>query len=132
MSFNSEDPRITAYIFDELDASERTAFEAEIRSSDELRRAIDGTRRTLSALEVELKAEPALNMSADQRATVSKEIESKPAKPADTKVAPRRIGWRGWIAMARWPWALRCWSLCSCRLCKPLAKPRGARRVTTI
>jgi anti-sigma factor RsiW len=60
MNFNPDDPKWTAYILGELDASERAAEKAAIEemlaSSEEARAYLDELRMAADALEFELKA----------------------------------------------------------------------------
>ena len=70
MSIDHDSPRLTAYVLGELDAAEQTAFEAELESSAELRRAVEETRDTVAALAGALADEPSVALSDEQRATV--------------------------------------------------------------
>jgi len=91
MSFDPNDPRITAYVFGELPEAERADFETELQESDDLCRAVDETRRTLETLAGELKVEPEVGLSDQQRETLSQEIEkTHSAKPDADAVTPGR------------------------------------------
>ncbi len=74
MSFNLDDPRITAYVFDELDPQQRAAFQAELDQSEGLRQAVEQTRVTLQQLSNELQSEPQMALSDTQRQNVEEEI----------------------------------------------------------
>ncbi|MFP4541752.1 MAG: von Willebrand factor type A domain-containing protein [Opitutales bacterium] len=50
LSHPSSDPRLTAYLLDELEAAERTAFEAELQRDADLREALAELRKVSSAL----------------------------------------------------------------------------------
>jgi len=75
MSFDLNDPRITAYVFGELSEAEQVDFETEMQQADELRRAVDETRQTLDTLANELNSEPELGLSTRQREMVAEEID---------------------------------------------------------
>ena len=70
MSIDHDNPRLTAYVLGELDAAERAAFEAELETSMELRRAVEETRDMVAALAGVLADEPSAALSDEQRATV--------------------------------------------------------------
>ncbi len=76
MSFDPNDPRITAYLFGELEAAERQAFEADLENSAELRQLVDQTRRTLDVLAGELQNEPPVRLTDAQRALVTNQIDA--------------------------------------------------------
>ena len=63
-----DDPRLTAYAFDEMPAAERMEFEKLLQSDPEARKAVDEIRATgatlLTALEHEPQAAPATARSA--------------------------------------------------------------------
>ena len=75
MSFDMNDPRITAYVFDELSKPDRAAFEAEMQASEKLRQAVEETRKTVDALSSELKSEPGMSLSDEQQEAVAQEID---------------------------------------------------------
>ncbi len=75
MSFDPNDPRITAYAFGELSGAERADFESEMQESDDLRRAVDDTRQAVDTLANELKGEPEVGLSDQQREAVTQEID---------------------------------------------------------
>ena len=74
MSFDPNDPRITAYLFGELDGDQNAAFQSEMADSEPLRNLVEETRRTLDRLSSELKDEPEMAMSDAQRKSVAEEI----------------------------------------------------------
>ena len=85
MSFDPNDPKITAYVFGELSDSEKSAFESEMESSEELRRAVDDTRQTVDALASELEVEPSMHLSDEQREAVSEQIDKSDADRTDER-----------------------------------------------
>src|SRR5262245_9012175 len=62
MTFDPNDPRWTAYAFDELNASERAAADAEVQTNADAQQFVTELRRTAEILRTVLKAEamPAL------------------------------------------------------------------------
>lgn len=76
MTYDPQDPRITAYVFDELDAAERAAFENELQQSESLREAVRQVRETLAALTDDLAAEPFAGLAPERRARVDEAIKS--------------------------------------------------------
>ncbi len=99
MSFDPNDPRITAYVFDELNEADRMAFEAEMQSSEDVRRAVDETRRALDVLAGELKDEPEIGLSDQQRQIVRREIDKTHAQPVETAAMAGRPRSFGRLAM---------------------------------
>lgn len=70
MPFNPEDPKWTAYVLGELDASERASIEEELAESAEARGHVDAIRKTTQMLINELRREPPAALSAEQHATI--------------------------------------------------------------
>ena len=70
MSFDSQNPRISAYVLGELEAADAAAFEAELAASDGLRQAVEDTRRTVERLAREFAGEPPLTLTDAQRQQV--------------------------------------------------------------
>lgn len=62
-NFNADDPRITAYLFDELEAPEKDDFESKLAQSRELQETVDQTRRTVGLLESAFRNEMAVTTS---------------------------------------------------------------------
>jgi Tol biopolymer transport system component len=71
MSFDPTDPKWTAYVSDELDASEVAAVEREIESSPEAQEAVAGLRRVAVLLPLALDNLPAIELSPDQRSAIA-------------------------------------------------------------
>jgi Ca-activated chloride channel family protein len=74
MKRDHEDPRITAYLFNELAPEEMSAFEDELERCLELRQLVEQTRATVEALRTALGQEEALRLSDGQRAAVESKI----------------------------------------------------------
>ncbi len=83
--FDTNDPRLTAYVLDELDDASRVELEAEMERSPELRRAVDEVRRAAEFLREMLQNEPAPTLTSEQRATIraaSREAQETRHQPA--------------------------------------------------
>ncbi len=59
MTFDPNDPRLTAYVLGELDPAERSEFEAMLEDSAEGRQAVEEIRRTIGWLTEQLREEQA-------------------------------------------------------------------------
>ncbi len=89
MTFDPDDPRLTAFVLGELDPSERPEFEAILESSPEARQAADEIRQTIGWLTDHLRDEQAAHTQAARPTT----------DPAS--VSPRRRWSRPiWIGLA--------------------------------
>ncbi len=91
----ADDPALTAYALDELDAAEAARIEERLADDDEARRAVEEIRRTAEALTRELAVEPAASLGAAFREVIAKEYvdsarrRSEPAtkrRPAPSSV----------------------------------------------
>jgi len=106
MRYDPQDPRITAYVLGELDGQDKTSFEAEMASCDDLRQVVKDTRQTLDRLSRELAVEPSTVLSDKARRAVSREIDRVRGEaregPPPVSVAPaaRRSVFRRMVALA--------------------------------
>ncbi|HPM84473.1 MAG TPA: von Willebrand factor type A domain-containing protein [Candidatus Anammoximicrobium sp.] len=106
MRYDPQDPRITAYVLGELDGQDKTSFEAEMASCDDLRQVVKDTRQTLDRLSRELAGEPSAALSDKARRAVTREIDRVRGEaregPPPVSVAPaaRRSVLRPVIALA--------------------------------
>ncbi|MDO5580089.1 MAG: von Willebrand factor type A domain-containing protein [Planctomycetia bacterium] len=84
------DPRITAYLLDELNPEEKTAFEEEISKNPDLQKELDSFRSTMETIKSALRNEP---LPADSNA---------PQISKDASFGKSRSSWsvRRWIAAA--------------------------------
>jgi Ca-activated chloride channel family protein len=71
MKLDLNDPKWTAYAFDELEGDERAAIEAELRANPAAQLFVDELRRTGELLRSALAAEPAGQLTAEQHATLA-------------------------------------------------------------
>jgi hypothetical protein len=98
MKFDASDPRWSAYVLYELDATDAALAEKELQSSPEAREAVDALRATAAVLGVALDRLPRLELSLDQRRAIEAApreeagIDSKP--PGPNRVTPG--GWPAW------------------------------------
>lgn len=96
MSANShpnfaDDPRLTAYVLDELSPAERTEIERELARNPAARAAVEEIRQTTDQLLAELSTEPELYLRADQRQALEAVLEQP--RPATQSVQKHRA-WR--------------------------------------
>ena len=90
--FNPDDPRWTAYVLGELDADSDAAdladlaeLEQQLENSPAARQYVDELRQTIGLLSAELETEPVMQLTAEQRSAIQREL-CTPAQP--TKVVP--------------------------------------------
>jgi Ca-activated chloride channel family protein len=70
MKLSPDSPELTAYALGELDPVERAAIETALSEAPELRAELAALRFTAEALTTEFSAEPAMELSPDQRAAI--------------------------------------------------------------
>jgi len=75
MSFDANDPRLTAYALDELDDAERAEVEKLLEQSPEARAAVEEIRQTAELLTGEFANEPVAALSAEQRRAIEAATE---------------------------------------------------------
>lgn len=80
MSFDANDPKWTAYVLDELNASERADVDRELAASPEASKLVEDLRGTTQLIAQQLAAEPAMALTAQQRAAIGQQVEL-PNKP---------------------------------------------------
>ncbi len=89
--YDPQDPQITAYVFDELDESERAAFEETLASSPELQQAVEQTRCVLAVLESEIAEQPDESLADEQRTKIQAAIAEsalRDSAPPSTELSP--------------------------------------------
>src|SRR6185312_11053976 len=86
MTFDPNDPRLTAYVLGELDPAERPEIEAMLETSAEGRQAVEEIRQTIGWLTGQLSEEQALH-------SVTAESNHKPLPVVSL---PSRDGSRPW------------------------------------
>lgn len=72
--FNADDPRLSAYLMDELEPVEREEIEGLLREDPEAREFVEELKRTAGILEEEFRVEGAPGLSVAQRTAVEKKI----------------------------------------------------------
>jgi hypothetical protein len=93
MNTKPDDPRITAYLFDELAGVELAAFESELDASAELRELVDQSRQIIDQIKNEFATESDLQLADTQRATVGDAVALIEA--GATAAGPgHRVRWR--------------------------------------
>lgn len=73
-AFNSEDPRLTAFVLDEIDDSDRAEIEQLLETSTEARAAVKEIEETIGVLKEELAGEPTPELTTEQRAAVEEQL----------------------------------------------------------
>ncbi len=111
MKLSPDSPELTAYALGELTSAERAAVEAALTESPELRAELDALRHTADLLANEFAAEPAVELSPSQRATIVQNAGSPVAKAvADRNPAPQPLAVLLWERFQVWraslAWAL--------------------------
>jgi Ca-activated chloride channel homolog len=77
MSIDANDPRLTAYALGEIsDPNEIAEIESALENSEEMRRLVDEIRGTADLLAMELRTEPAVGLTPDQRNRIEKKANS--------------------------------------------------------
>jgi Ca-activated chloride channel family protein len=96
MTFDSSDPRITAYVFGELSNEELVTFEHEMEESSELREAVEATRNVTDQLAVELIESESPRLSEERRGQVAQaRVEQADAEQPVVHIAPASANhWR--------------------------------------
>ncbi|MFH0945235.1 MAG: VWA domain-containing protein [Planctomycetota bacterium] len=79
--FNPDDPRLTAYLVDELEGQDLGEIEQLLRESEEAREFVEGLRQTAGLLEAEYLAEGEPALEASQRIAVERQISRFWARP---------------------------------------------------
>ncbi len=74
MKNHKNDPRISAYILNELNAQERTAFEQELLQNSELSRELEAFRKNISEIQTHFKNEPETQLSSDRKKALFEKI----------------------------------------------------------
>ena len=97
MSIDPNDPKLTAYALGELDDTERAEVEAQLKESEAARQTVNEVRKTAALLARELKAEPALALSDDQRKAIKAKAEQVYGGGKKSTPAKRLTLRRWWI-----------------------------------
>lgn len=112
MKLSPDSPELTAYALGELTPAERAAVEAALAESPELRAELDALRHTADLLAHEFAAEPAVELSPSQRATIVQNAGGPVAKAvADRDPARQPLAvllwerFQAWRASLAWAFA---------------------------
>ncbi|OPX24009.1 MAG: hypothetical protein B1H04_03045 [Planctomycetales bacterium 4484_123] len=104
MRLKEDDPRLTAYALGELDEAEAAAIETELAHNAPARRRVEEIRRIASQLRVGLAAEPAGELSREQRRAIAAAARvpgrPKASRPASSRKAARPRILRRWAPLA--------------------------------
>ena len=96
MSQYTDDPRISAYVFAEMDGDQRAAFELEMEESAELRSEVEEVRSTIELISTDLAAEPKIGLGATRKEQLDKTVRR------DECELPQQTGsvlWRATVAI---------------------------------
>ena len=74
MTIERNDPRLTAYVLNELDLAERAEIEAALQESEELRNEVEEIRQTCGLLGESLLQEPAVELRPEQIEQIEKSV----------------------------------------------------------
>jgi Ca-activated chloride channel family protein len=81
MTFDPDDPRLTAFALGELEGDERSAVESQLADHPEARAAVEEVRALARLLTEGLRAEPAPGLSDAQRRTIAAHLDRPAAVP---------------------------------------------------
>jgi hypothetical protein len=87
MNLDLNDPKWTAYAFDELDVGERAAVEAQLAANPAARQLVEELQKTGALLKTALTSEPVARLTAEQRATLAAAVSDQPAASGSPSVA---------------------------------------------
>ena len=74
MTIERNDPRLTAYVLDELELAEKAEIEAALQESEELRKEVDAIRLACGLLGESLLQEPAVGLKPEQIEQIEKSV----------------------------------------------------------
>jgi Ca-activated chloride channel family protein len=97
MTFDPDDPRLTAYALGELEARERAEVEAWLEEEPDARRSVDELRCLARLLGTLLRAEASPGLGAEQKRAIARELERDPQAGALPFPGSRR-----WSVLARY------------------------------
>lgn len=95
--FDPDDPRLTAFVLGELNEADRAGVERQLAADGALREAADVLRETAEQMRTALTREPAVPLSAEQRAAIAALADS-PLPAVSRANVPRRPRWGRWLA----------------------------------
>ncbi len=87
---DKNDPRLTAFVLDELDADQRLEIQAAIETSPDLQTEVAEIRRTVGLLGDMFDAEPALALTDLQREVLHEEMNAGRSEVAKRSAQIRR------------------------------------------
>ncbi len=89
-AFNSEDPRLTAFVLDEIDDSDRAEIEQLLETSTEARAAVKEIEETIGVLKEGLAGEPTPELTTEQRAAVEAQLSGPSVSLGAESGSPER------------------------------------------
>lgn len=102
MTFDPNDPRLTAYALGELDGDDLAAFEGQLAGCAESRKFIDEIRETARLLTERLHQEPSPGLTAEQKDAIEAELTPAVVPITAAAAAPpgRSFRWAPYAGMA--------------------------------
>ena len=97
---DKNDPRLTAYLLDELDDDSAAEVQAAIEASDELREHVDGLRMTIGVLNNAVSEKASGALTASQLAEIDAAVDQPVAVRSATDVVAGRSHWRNLVLVA--------------------------------
>ncbi len=97
---DKNDPKLTAFVLDELSAEERAQVQAAIDASDELAAEVEAIRAAKSMLEDVFAAEAGLSLSDEQKAVVESASEAGHVNKQSETMVPGKASRRRWVSLA--------------------------------
>src|SRR5262249_61716578 len=99
MSIDRDNPKWTAYVLGELDASERAALELELESSEEAREFVQELRLAASMMKDGLAVHADATLTPEQRFSIQGASSARAAKPEVKRWFGRALAWTGGLAV---------------------------------
>ena len=99
MTFDPNDPRLTAYALGELETADREAVDAMLGGDAESRKFVDELRETARLLTEQFKTEATPGLTAEHREAIHQSIDARPAVLA-TLPRTSTIRWRPILSIA--------------------------------
>jgi Ca-activated chloride channel family protein len=100
MSIDRDNPKWTAYVLGELDASERAALESELESSEEAREFVQELRVAALMMKDGLAAHADATLTPEQRFSIQAASSASAARPQVRRWFGRALAWTGGLAAA--------------------------------
>ena len=104
MSFDPNDPKLTAFVLGELDATEQSAIESQLAQCAQTRQFVEELRHTAELLTSQLAAEPNPGLSDENRQAIEREISRGPRRRLIFRRAPLALAASLLVAVGAVAW----------------------------